>query len=137
MGSQEKANILKTLPPLAFSTPATNATYHWTRLLHYKFRNLKRLCLMMNKHRGCRRIHKSCELKVYTNGVQMKINTFFKKRMCNKDVIYKRRTDVNMRKNYYTDSIIWKYAAIHLVFSNVRKNPWGETESPIIIITNL
>ena len=36
----------------------------------------------------------------------MKINTFFKKRMCNKDVIYKRCTDVNMRKNYYTDSII-------------------------------
>ena len=27
MGSQEKANILKTLPPLAFSTPATNATF--------------------------------------------------------------------------------------------------------------
>ena len=67
----------------------------------------------------------------------MKINTFFKKRMRNKDVIYKRRPDVNMWKNYYTDSIIWKYAAIHLVFSNVRKNPWGETESSIIIITNL
>lgn len=27
MGSQEKANILKTLPPLALSTPATNATF--------------------------------------------------------------------------------------------------------------
>ena len=57
--------------------------------MHYKFRNWKRLCLPMNKHTevyASLRMHKSCELKVYTNGVQVKIKTFFEKRICNYDV---------------------------------------------------